>query len=331
MVSSPGYDPSLLVGEHIKRNYPYLASHPEKPLINRAMQGMYPPGSTFKIANALVALQEGRITPAFSSPCLPSVVGCHKHPPNASLKNGLQYSCNGYFYTIFRKIIEGGDVKSPERINLSKWKKYMDEMGFGHPLGIDLPYEYSGFIPDTLYYDRIYGRNRWKFSTIYSLSIGQGEVLLTPLQMANFAALLANRGKYIVPHFVRGIEGTDSIPQKYRKWKYTSIDERWYEEVIKGMIAAVNEPGGTAYGSRIPGITIAGKTGTAQNPHGKDHSLFIAFAPAENPQIAISVIVENAGFGATYAAPIASLIIEKYLRGTITRKYLEDHILNNNP
>lgn len=332
MVSAPSYNPSLLTGNNLAKNFQILSADTNKPLINRALQGAYPPGSAFKIANALIALQLGRITPNYSTSCIPDVIGCHKHPHPASLKDGIKYSCNGYFYKLFSRILQpyGKNVFEESHENLAVWQKYMLEMGFGVTLDLDYPYKRSGFIPGPLYYDKIYGYKRWAFSTIYSLSIGQGEVLLTPLHLANFSALLANKGKFKIPHLIKKINAPYSVNDKYEKWHYTSIDKKWFDEVEKGLKAVIEEPGGTAYSSKIPDIVMAGKTGTAQNPHGEDHAVFFAYAPVDSPKIAISVIVENAGFGGVWAAPIASLMIEKYLKGKISRPQLEERIVNAN-
>jgi penicillin-binding protein 2 len=236
-------------------------------------------------------------------------------------------SCNAWFCNAFRYILENKNYSSVGEA-FDHWRDYLVACGFGNKLGIDLPNELSGFIPARSYYDRYYGKDRWKALTVISLAIGQGEIGATPLQMANMAAVIANRGSFYIPHVVKKI-GDEGAPSSLYTQKYiTGISPENFGPIIEGMEGAVNGgPGSTARGARLDSIIICGKTGTAQNPHGKDHSIFVAFAPKDNPQIAIAVYVENAGFGSTYAAPIASLLIEKYLTGKIKREYLEDYVL----
>ncbi|MCW5900218.1 MAG: penicillin-binding protein 2 [Flavobacteriales bacterium] len=323
MVSSPAYDPELLVGRVRNTNYGQLQRDPIKPLFDRALQAQYPPGSIFKIVQSLTALELGVIQPNTGYPCNRALVGCHNHPTATDVEKAIQYSCNPYFYNVFRRLVERDlDRKSRFRdaaLGLAEWETYMHRFGLGHKLDIDLPSVKGGLIPGPAYYDRKYGKERWAFSTIYSASIGQGEVLVAPLQMANLAAIFANKGWYIEPHVVRAIGHPDSAQARYRERKETGISARWYDLVHEGMRRVVHEAGGTARQARVPGITVCGKTGTAENPHGKDHAVFIAYAPMEDPRIAIAVYVENSGFGGTWAAPIASLIIEQYLTGEITR------------
>lgn len=324
LVSSPTYDPELLVGRVRNTNYRILQQDPIKPLFDRALQAQYPPGSIFKILQSLIALEEGAITPNTSFPCNKSLVGCHPHPTATDIEKAIQFSCNPYYYMVFKRMVERDiDKKSRFRdaaLGLAIWEEHMKTFGVGRKLGIDLPSEKSGNLPGPAYYDRKYGQARWAFSTIYSASIGQGEVLVAPLQMANFAAIFANKGWYIEPHVVRAVGHPDSIQARYTEKHYTSVDPKWYDLIHEGMRRVVHEAGGTARQARIPGINMAGKTGTAENPHGKDHAVFIAFAPIEDPKIAIAVYVENSGFGGTWAAPIASLIIEQYLTGKIERQ-----------
>lgn len=331
MVSSPTYDPELLVGRVRNTNYGILQRDPIKPLFDRALQAQYPPGSIYKIIQSLIALDEGVITTQTSFPCNKSLVGCHPHPTATDIEKAIQYSCNPYYYMVFRRMVERDlDKKSRFRdaaLGLAEWERYMKDFGVGQRLNIDLPSVKSGNLPGPAYYDRKYGKERWAFSTIYSVSIGQGEVLVAPLQMANFAAIFANKGWYIDPHVVRAIGHPDSVPEAYKQRHQTGVDPKWYDHIHEGMRRVVHEPGGTARQARIPGINMAGKTGTAENPHGKDHAVFIAFAPLEDPKIAIAVYVENSGFGGTWAAPIASLIIEQYLTDTIQRKDLMDRML----
>jgi penicillin-binding protein 2 len=320
-VSSPTYDPNLLTGRRFKQNAGALQMDTLKPLFNRPLMAMYPPGSIFKLGQALIALQLGVITPHTAFACNKDVVNCHDHPSPQDLKGSIQYSCNPYYYQVFRKIIN--QDKDPNKFKDSEmgfdmWYKLIKGFGFGQKLGIDLPNEKAGIIPSNAFYDRVYGDLRWKFSTIYSLGIGQGEIGIIPLQMANYAACIANRGYYFVPHFVKGIGNKKITPPKFLEKHEAGIDPKHFQVVIDGMEQVLLA--GTAASSQVKGLPICGKTGTAQNPHGEDHSVFIAFAPKENPKIAIAVFVENAGFGGVWAAPIATLMIEKYLNGTISKE-----------
>lgn len=336
LVSTPAFDPNLMVGQSINTNYRKFANDPNKPLYNRALQGdRYPPGSTFKIVNALVALQEGIITPSFTVGCQSGYfagslrVGCHAHPSPLNLVQSIQMSCNAYYCNIFRAILDADKYGSVSK-GYAVWRNHVMSMGLGAPLGIDLPSERPGSIPPPEYYDRYYGKNRWKSLTIVSLSIGQGEICMTPLQMANCASIIANRGYYYTPHVVREIADT-TMDNSFKKKHLTNFKPELFDPIIKGMFDVVQgDAGSTARVARIPGINVGGKTGTAQNPHGKDHSIFMAFAPVEDPKIAIAVYVENAGFGATFAAPIASLMIEQYLTDTIKRSWLETRMLETN-
>ena len=330
MVSAPSFDPNLLVGtQNIKSNYPLLDTNKNLPLFSRPLQAEYPPGSIFKLIQALIGLQEGVIDEHTGFPCTKSIVGCHNHPFASSIPKAIQYSCNPYFYFEVRRLIQQGADKNifkDAAIGLTNWEKYMRSFGLGEKLKTDIYGVRPGLIPNTPFYNRYYGENRWAWSTIRSISIGQGEVNLIPLQMANIAAIIANKGWYYTPHFVKkiGENGPDSI---YAIKNYTLVDERHFIPVQEGMRMVVNEPGGTASRARIQDIIIAGKTGTAQNPHGEDHSIFIAYAPYDEPKIAISVFVENAGFGGTWAAPIASLMIEKYLKREVLSVEKEKRIL----
>ncbi|MEG1497829.1 MAG: penicillin-binding protein 2 [Bacteroidales bacterium] len=329
LVSAPSFDPNLLVGRVRSHNYNVLLKDPVRPLFNRALQAFYPPGSIFKIPQALIGMQEGVITENSGFPCDKSLVGCHNHPSATCVSEGLKMSCNPYFYVVFKRIIMQGVSENrfkDSRIGLGIWNEYMKSFGFGTRLDIDLPHVKAGFIPNVKFYDKCYGKEQWAFSTIYSLSIGQGEVGLIPLQMANLAAIVANRGYYISPHLVRSIGEEHRKPNLDLSKHYTKVDAAYYETVVKGMYGAVYEGGGTAHRAKIDSVTICGKTGTSQNPHGKDHAVFIGFAPMDHPQIAISVFVENSGFGGTWAAPIASLLIEKYLTGTVKRQALESQM-----
>ena len=331
MVSSPSFDPNLMVGSrNVRKNYMRLSEDSLKPLYPRPLQSEYPPGSIFKAVQALVGLQEGVINEKSSFPCNKSMVGCHNHPTAQNIQQAIQYSCNPYFYYVVRRIIQQGKDKNlykDAEIGLNTWVDYMHSFGLGVSPGIDIYGVRSGLIPTVSFYDRWYGKNRWAWSTIRSNSIGQGEVKLTPLQMANLAAIFANRGFYYEPHFVKSI-GDDGPLDLYTEKKKTMVDEDYFIPIAEGMRRVVNEAGGTARRAKIKDIVVAGKTGTAQNPHGEDHSVFIAFAPFDDPKIAIAVFVENAGFGGTWAAPIASLMIEKYLKGKIEDKRKEQRILD---
>ncbi|MCB9182038.1 MAG: penicillin-binding protein 2 [Flavobacteriales bacterium] len=330
LVTSPTYDPELLVGRVRNTNYVELQKDPLKPLFDRALQAQYPPGSIYKIVQSLIALEEGVITPHTGFACNKSLVGCHNHPPASDVMRAIQFSCNPYFYQTFRRIIEQGQVPDRFRdaaLGLDEWHRYMEGFGLGRRPEIDLPAAKGGSIPSTAYYDKIYGERRWAFSTIYSVSIGQGEVLVVPLQMANLASVFANKGWYIEPHVVRSVGHPDSTLDHRRNKVVVPVDTGWFGLVQEAMRRVVEEPGGTARQARIKDITVCGKTGTAENPHGKDHAVFIAFAPMEDPRIAIAVYVENSGFGGTWAAPIASLMIEQYLRDSISRPELERRML----
>lgn len=337
-ISSPTYNPELLVGRERGRNFELLENDTLEPLFNRPLMARYPPGSTFKTVNALIGLQENIISTWTSFPCLPGYASgnfymkCHIHPVNLDLKQSIQHSCNAYYAHEFRRLLD-----HPKYENISNsfnvWRKYATSFGFGKRLGVDLPHEVNGYVPTLNLYNRIYGEGRLRSLNIVSLSIGQGELLMTPVQMANMTAIIANKGHYYTPHVVK------SVPDEYKNKlmpylveRYTDIDSVYFEPVIEGMYLAVNgKDGGTARIAGIEGIEVCGKTGTAQNPHGEDHSIFVAFAPKDNPEIAISVYVENGGYGATWAAPIASLMIEKYLTDSIqgpVRKWIENRVLN---
>ena len=332
LVTSPNYDPSLLVGKDRGKNYSDLVKNPYKPLYDRSIQGVYPPGSTFKPTQGLIFLQEGVITPSTAYPCYRGYVnglrvGCHGHGSPISLKPALQTSCNAYFCWGLKNFIDRKGGKAADQ--LTKWKDYMVEMGYGYKLGVDLPSESRGFIPNSKYYSESFRGANWSANSIISISIGQGEVLATPLQIANLCATIANRGWFYTPHIVKEVSDT-VIDSSFRKKHTPRIKRNYYEMVAEGMRMAVL--GGTCRGANIPGVEVCGKTGTAQNPHGKDHSAFIGFAPYRNPRIAVAVYVENAGFGAAYGVPIGSLMIEKYLNGSISsgRKGVEERMLNSN-
>ena len=335
LVTAPSYDPSLLVGRERGNNYNKMMRDLDKPLLNRAIQATYPPGSTFKPTQGLIFLQEGIITPSTPYPCYHGFVlgrlkvGCHGHGSPLPLKPALQTSCNAYFCWGLKNMIDKKSKYGTVAKAFDVWKHHMISQGYGYKLGIDLPGEYRGFIPNVEFYNKRYGDGHWSATTVISIAIGQGEILATPLQIANLSATIANRGHYITPHVVKEIQDT-VMPGEYLERHDTSIDRRWYEEVAEGMRMAVT--GGTCRVANLADIEVCGKTGTAQNPHGRDHSAFMGFAPYHDPKIAIAVYVENAGFGATFGVPIGSLVMEKYLRGYIPpeRKYLEERMLQSN-
>ena len=330
LISAPDYDPSLLVGRVRSENFSKLLGDTAlQPLFNRATMASYPPGSTFKPINGLIGLQEGVITPKTLFECHQGYlfIACHVHPSPLSIVGAIGNSCNAYFCQAYRKVLENPAYNTIAD-SYNKWKSYLDEFGFGNKLGTDFANELSGFIPSSAYFDRYYGKNRWKALTVISMAIGQGEIGTTPLQMANMTAAIANRGYFYTPHIVKSIGASGSIDKRFTSKHQISIDTANFGQIVLGMEQAVVS--GTAAGVKLKDIVICGKTGTAQNPHGANHSVFIAFAPKDNPKIAIAVYVENAGFGATYAAPIASLMIEKYIKREITNKALEKRILELN-
>ncbi len=324
MVSSPTFDPDRLVGRNRSRTYAELLQNPRNPLYNRAVQGRYPPGSTFKLAQALIGLEEGVLQAHDMHPChngysVGRGVKCHSHKSPIDLYYAIATSCNAYFCYVFRDILDNkahGGVKN----GFDVWHNYVESFGFGGRLGSDFLDESSGALPSRARYDRVY-HGSWNSLTVLSLSIGQGEMLCSPLQLANFAATIANRGYYYTPHIVKQIEGVDSIDSRFRERHYTMIDPKHYETIIQGMWDGVNKEG-TSTAARLEGFDVCGKTGTAQNPNGKDHSTFLSFAPRNNPKIAISVYIEHGGFGASAALPIASLLEEYYLTDTIRRPAL---------
>jgi penicillin-binding protein 2 len=326
MISGPSYDPTLLTGRKFSSNFALVSSDTTKPLFARPLMAMYPPGSIFKIVQTLIGLQDGVLTYETRFPCDRTVVNCHNHPAPVNLYGAIQYSCNPYFHQTFRRIInqnKSTNTFTDSRLGLDNWRNYVIRFGLGYPLGVDLPSEKGGQMPTSRLYNKIYGEGRWKFSTIYSLSIGQGEMLVTPIQMANLAAIMANKGFFYTPHLVKAISEGE-IRERYQIKNETGIDSAYFNFVQNAMSAAIM---GTASRAVIPEIEICGKTGTAQNPHGYDHSVFMAFAPKDNPKIAIAVYVENAGWGGRAAASIASLMIEKYLSGEVKRKPLEEYVL----
>lgn len=333
LASSPTYDPDKMVGRDRSKNYSELLADKRQPLFNRAiMAGQNPPGSTFKTVHGLIALQEGILTPDKRYDCHGRLgyvfrggnLGCHDHFSPLNLREAVQVSCNAYFCYVFRSILEDKATGNVKRA-YDKWREYVMSFGFGRKLETDLVGEQNGNVPPSEYYDRIY-RGSWNALTVISLSIGQGELGATPLQVANLAATIANRGHYYIPHVVKAIEGQDSIDLRFYERHTTMVDPKYFDPIVEGMYRAVHNDGGTSKKAYLPGFEVCGKTGTAQNPHGADHSTFMAFAPMNDPKIAISVYIENGGFGATVAVPIASLLMELYLTDTITRPMMVQEV-----
>ena len=333
MVSSPSFDPNLLVGRDRTRNYRALVNNDSlNPLFNRALMAKYPPGSIFKIVQALIGMEEGVLTANTGYACNKALVGCHNHEHPHNVHRAIQYSCNPYFYHVFKSLIQQGKAPSiykDSELGLARWRTQVMEFGLGRKPAIDHPNVKGGYVPSVDFYDRWYGSGRWAFSTIYSLSIGQGELEVVPLQMANLAAIIANRGYFYEPHLVRAV-GDSGKAEAFTVRQETHVNPDFFPPVIDAMQSVIEEPGGTARKARTEGISICGKTGTAENPHGEDHSIFMAFAPKDNPKIAIAVYIENAGFGGTWAAPLASLMVESYLTDSIADPEKELRILEAN-
>ena len=331
MISAPFYDPNQLTGAEFGKTYKVLNTDNSKPLFNRPIMATYPPGSIFKIVQSLIGLQEGVLTPNSTFACNKSLVACHNHPNPVNLFGAIRNSCNPYYHQAFRQIINrevSSNTFKDTEIGLNAWRESVLKFGLGAPLGIDMSGEKGGDIPSSKLYDRIYGAGHWKYSTIYSLSIGQGEMQVTPLQMANLAAIFANKGYYYTPHLIKEVDGDPKkIPAKFQEKRFVGVDARHFDLIQEAMVEAIY---GTAARAVMTDLVIAGKTGTAQNPHGEDHSVFIAFAPKDNPKIAIAVYVENAGWGGRAAASTASLMIEKYIRKTISRPELQDYVIAGN-
>ena len=333
MVSSPTFDPDEMVGRHRGNNYMKMLYNKRQPMFNRAVKAKYPPGSTFKLVQGLIGLQEGVLTPADRYSCNGGfryghrMMKCHAHASPLDLRGAVANSCNAYFCYVLRNILENRRYEDVEH-GFDMWKTYVNSLGFGRKLESDFLDEGAGYVPSSEYYDRVY-HGSWNALTVISLSIGQGELGCTPLQMANFAAILANRGYYYIPHIVKKIEGQDSLDRRFYERHYTKVDPKHFEPIVDGMWRGVNV-GGTSTAARLEGLDVCGKTGTAENPRGRDHSTFLSFAPKDNPKIAISVYVENGGFGASAALPIASLLEEYYLTDTIRRPALLEYIKNMN-
>jgi len=333
LVSAPYYAPDSLVGRQLGASFNKLSSDTLNPLFNRALMAQYPPGSTFKTVMGLIGLQERVISPATEFLCSYGFwagnihTACHLHDTPLDLVGAVQNSCNAYFINVLKNILQDPKINNTAKA-YTNWREHLLSFGLAEPLGTELTNELSGNIPDENYFNNIYGKGHWNYLTIRSLAIGQGELLITPIQMANYTSAIANRGYYIIPHLVKSIEGENNIPERFRQKIHTTVDSANFVPIVRGMELVVNGgKGSTARNARIDSIIVCGKTGTAENPHGNDHSIFIAFAPKDNPQIAIAVYVENQGFGTTYAAPIASLMIEKYLTGKVKRQWYENWVL----
>jgi len=328
LVSSPGFDPNLLVGRERSANYSILyADSINKPLFDRGLLAEYPPGSTFKIVNGLIALQEGVITTESQFTCHHGfhagglTVGCHCSGGSFSLIRSIEKSCNNYYCSVFRLTV---DKYATAKEGIDVWSRHVKSFGFGRFLNNDLATGRKGLVPDAAYYAKYYGNNNPKSLNFISLGIGQGELLVTPIQLANLGAIIANKGYYITPHIVKKINGKPITDTTLTNKRYTTIDKEHFYPVIEGMHLVFES--GTARGARLEGLPMCGKTGTAENPHGQDHSIFLAFAPKDDPKIAIAIIVENGYWGSRWAGPIASLMMEKYITGEVTRPQLEQRM-----
>lgn len=335
-VSSPTYNPNMMVGRQRGKNYGILEKNPFKPMFIRPIQAEYPPGSTFKVINALLGQQFGLIKPDTRFNCgggywygARRPMKCTHVHGTVDLARSIQVSCNTYYGNVYATMIDRSGMRSVN--GFKRWREGVAKFGIGSKLDIDLPNERKGLLPTDELYTKRYRNDKWRSGYNISLSIGQGELGITPLQMANVVAAVANRGYYYKPHLVKAIGEDHKIKAEYTKKNSVGVDAKYFTTVIEGMSQVVNQAGGTAVYSKIPNIEVCGKTGTVQNPHGDDHSVFFAFAPRNNPKIAIAVIVENGGHGSTWAAPIASLMMEKYITDSISRpKIYVDRIMNEN-
>lgn len=341
LVSAPSYDPGLLVGRERSKNFNELWYDTiSRPLFDRALQGVYPPGSTFKMLTGLIGLQEGIVTNDYTMSCYGGYnyggarpLGCHAHPSPVNINSAIAHSCNSYFSAAYRHTIE--KFSSPQE-GMDSWNRHLNSFGLGDFLGYDLPIGRRGHIPDAAYYNRHYQypKYKWYATATISNGIGQGEIATTPIQMANFTAAIANKGWYYTPHIIKQVKEADTIPEQFTEKHYTTIDSKHFDPIIEGMESVYKT--GSVGQFKVPGIRIAGKTGTAENSTrigGKriqltDHSVFVAFAPVEDPEIALAILVENGYWGSRWAARIATLLIEKYLNGEVTRTDIEDYILN---
>lgn len=334
-VTSPGFDPNLMVGKDRGKNFVQLRDDTLKPLFNRPTMAPYPPGSTFKPLMSLIGLQEGVIGTHEHIKCIgaekvPGIVTCHDHERLTGMRHAIELSCNNYYSTLYKRILSNHKVHRNTENAYTKWREYVTSFGIGQKLNKERFIEHKGNIPEAEYFNKLYGQGHWNGATVVSLSVGQGELQLTPLQIANMYAAIGNRGYYIDPHLVKKVDGVDSSKMVPFVKHNIAIEPQHFEVVIDGLEDVVTK--GTAKTSRIPSINMVGKTGTAQNPHGEDHSIFAAFAPKKQPKIAICVFVENSGYGSAWAAPIASLMIEKYINDTICTERLgmEQKMLKGN-
>ncbi len=334
MVAAPTYDPNLLTGKNFVKNYLELEQNPYKPLINRAVAGLYPPGSTFKPTQGLIFLQEGIITPETKYSCyggygpLGGRPKCHGHASPLALQYSLATSCNSFFCYGLNAMLNNRTKYASTVEAFEVWKEHMIDLGFGYRLGVDLPSEKRGFIPNSKFYSKWLGTEKWHAHNIISIAIGQGEILSTPLQLANLSAIIANRGYYYTPHVVKERKGAP-LDTTFTNRRESNINREYFELTVAGMADAVTR--GTCRGINLePDLVVCGKTGTAENPHGDDHSLFMGFAPRDNPKVAIAVIVENGRFGASNAVPIARLMMQKYFKGEVPERdaYIEKRIVN---
>ena len=329
LVSAPGIDVEQLAD--IGKYYGEISKNPYKPMYNRAVQASYPPGSVFKLVNGLIGLEEGVLRPEMTYPCHQGYhfgaghkLGCHVHKSPINMEESIMMSCNAYYCYVLKNILDNKKYDSVAD-GLDHWREMVMSFGFGRKLGSDFPAELAGSIPSSKTYNKVYGKGRWNSTTVISLSIGQGEILATPMHLANLCATIANRGFYYIPHIIKESPGVE-IEDRFKEKQYTMVSPDQFPKIIPGMWKAVNSgpgAGGTAWIAHVDSLEICGKTGTAQNPRGADNSVFICFAPMDNPKIAIAAYVENGGFGASYAAPIASLMVEKYLCGESSRPALE--------
>ncbi|MEN8223908.1 MAG: penicillin-binding protein 2 [Bacteroidota bacterium] len=333
LITAPTYDPNLLVGRVRSDNYFRLQDDSLKPLMNRAIMGTYPPGSTFKMVTALVGMQESVLFPYTTYHCDgpdSKPIRCsHNHETPLMLNAAIQNSCNPYFWNVFRSVIKK-PAFGHDSVGFSFWRDHVISLGFGKRFNTDIPFELNGNIPTASYYNNIYSSGHWRALTIRSLAIGQGEILVTPLQLANLSAIIANRGYYYRPHILKAIANKNNPFKEFVEKQHTNIDPDHFDFISQAMLDVFEGEHGTARWYKLDSVLICGKTGTVENPHGKDHSMFIAFAPHENPKIALSVIVENSGFGSSWAAPIATLMVEKYLLGEVKRTRLEERMINGN-
>ncbi|MDR2894693.1 MAG: penicillin-binding protein 2, partial [Alistipes sp.] len=331
MASGPSYDPDQMVGRERNDNYLRMIHDPRSPMFNRAVMAQYPPGSTFKIVNGLIGLQEGVLRPHYKYECNHGYsvgrfhLGCHAHGSPLDLYEAIMTSCNGYFCYVLRNIMDDPKKGGIRNGGYDSWAERVRGFGFGRKLESDFISEYGGSVRDADFYNRMH-RGTWNSLSVISLAIGQGELGCSPLQIANFAATIANRGHYFIPHVIKKIEGVD-MDARFSEPHNADIDASHFDPIVEGMFRAANEPGGTVFGAGyVAGLDICGKTGTAENPHGRDHSIFMGFAPRDNPRIAICVYIENGGFGATNAVPIGSLVMEQYLTDTIRRPALVERV-----